>query len=138
GMNVTMAPFDNKLVRQAIGYAIDRQRILQQALNNVGAATDLYWRPVEPGYDEAKASRYTFDPDKARAMLEEAGVVGAEVPITTLALPVTVAVAEIVRNNLEQVGLKASVVRLEIADWDSRVLAGQGDVGGAFVGIHGS
>ena len=46
--NTTVPPFDNKLVRQAMNYAIDRQRFVDTVLLGVGTAQDLPWTPGSP------------------------------------------------------------------------------------------
>jgi ABC-type transport system substrate-binding protein len=71
GMNNTKSPFDNVAVRQALNYAIDRDAIvknvysgLAQAMQGAVPQAALNYSPV-PGY--------TFDPDKAKQMLANAG-----------------------------------------------------------------
>ncbi|GHJ40956.1 hypothetical protein Sm713_65650 [Streptomyces sp. TS71-3] len=49
GLDVTQAPFDDRRVRQAVGLAIDRDRLLAQVLAGQGTATDLWWGGQEPG-----------------------------------------------------------------------------------------
>lgn len=135
GLNVTMPPFDNKLVRQAVGYAVDRERINAQVFSGTGTVTDLFWSPSAPGVTEEAMTHYTYDPDKARAMIEEAGAVGAKVPIVVPAIPANQSIFEIVQNNLREVGLDPEAVVLDVADFDKRQVAG--DLGPAFLLIHG-
>jgi peptide/nickel transport system substrate-binding protein len=66
-------PFDNKLVRQAVCYAIDRDAIIQGVL--MGKANKLEG-PIGPGqygYNPELRPRYDYDPDKARQLLAQAG-----------------------------------------------------------------
>ena len=67
--NTTVAPLDNKQVRQALNYAIDRQRILDQVLQGIGRTENLPWAPSSPAYEPDKNTRYAFDLDKARSLL---------------------------------------------------------------------
>lgn len=136
GVNVEDAPFDKKEARQAIQYAVDRERIAEQVLGtDASRVTDLFWEPTAPGYPSDLEDYYTYDPEKARGLLEQADAVGAEVEITTLGLPANTAVAEIVRNNLEDIGLKPTIDVQEPQTWDANQV--KGDLGTAFLPLHG-
>jgi len=73
-MNVTMKPFDNKLVRQAIAYALPYQAIMSQAIYN--RAEPMFGADASKGYAPKwpVASPYDTDLDKAKALLAEAGL----------------------------------------------------------------
>jgi peptide/nickel transport system substrate-binding protein len=74
-MNVAAPPFDKKEVRQAMNYAIDRQRFVDTTLGGlVGPPRDLPWAARSPASEPAKNPRYTFDLDKAASLLKSAGV----------------------------------------------------------------
>ena len=135
GVNVEEGPFDQKTVRQAVGYAIDRQRIIDQVFDGAGTPTDLFWSPSSPGYTEEQANRYSYDPDKASKMLEDAGAKGAKVTIIIPAIPANRSIFEIVQNNLREVGLEPEARVLDVAEYDQRQVAG--DLGEAFILIHG-
>jgi peptide/nickel transport system substrate-binding protein len=73
--NATVPPTDNKQVRQAINYAIDRKRFAETILKGFGGdPQDLPWSPLSPAWDASKNAVYTFDLDKARSLLKGAGV----------------------------------------------------------------
>lgn len=135
GLDVTQPPFDNKLVRQAVAYAIDRERVNDQIFDGMGIATDLFWGVGSPGYDEGLATHYSYDPDKARALLAEAGVSDVPMPIALHALPSQRAIFEIIQNNLNEVGFKVEADILDVATYDQRQVAG--DLGPAFLQLHG-
>ncbi len=69
-------PFDDRLVRQALTLAIDRQALLQATLDGQGAvATNLY--PSTVGIELVEAQ--IFDPAQAASLLDQAGwVVGSD------------------------------------------------------------
>ncbi len=78
GVNVQFGdesnPLRKKEVRQALNYAIDRQKMLASLRNNVGKAADAGFIPRGlPSYDPAIVKGYDFQPDKARQLLMEAG-----------------------------------------------------------------
>src|SRR5690606_14020316 len=74
GFNVLNPPVDNKLVRQALNYAIPRQPFAQTVLLGLVEPTALPWTTGSPAYEDALAQSVTLDLDTARALLEEAGV----------------------------------------------------------------
>ena len=49
-MNNKKAPFDNKLVRQAISYALNREEINAGAINGLGAPIGSHFAPHNPAY----------------------------------------------------------------------------------------
>ena len=70
--NTTVKPFDNPKVRQAIAWAVDREAVLQAAMN--GAGTPLYAGPfLSSFWPGLKEPVFTRDLDKARQLLAEAG-----------------------------------------------------------------
>ena len=82
-VNVGTPLFANKLVRQAMNYALDRQRISSTVLQGlVGDPVDLPWPNNSPAFDAAKNATYSFDLDKAAALLKQAGASNAESEIT--------------------------------------------------------
>ncbi|MBV9324323.1 MAG: hypothetical protein JO352_11100 [Chloroflexi bacterium] len=74
GMNNTRSPFDNVKVRQALNYAIDRDAIV----NNVysGLAQVMQGAVPQAALNYAPVTGYTYDRDKARQMLADAGLGG--------------------------------------------------------------
>lgn len=135
GIDVTQAPFDTKEARQAVNYAIDRERIAVQLFGDAGVVTPLFWEPTTPGYPTDLNGAYPYDPAKARQMLADAGAAGAELTITVISLPENTSVAEIVRNNLEEVGLRPTIKIEENQSFGERQIAG--DLGPAFMPLHG-
>jgi peptide/nickel transport system substrate-binding protein len=71
--NTRQPPTDNKLVRQALQFALDRQRVSDTVFLGVEKPLTLLWFPTSPAYDAAKNQTYGFNLDKARSMLEQAG-----------------------------------------------------------------
>lgn len=136
GMDVKKAPFDKLEVRQAVNLAIDRQRIIDQVFGGGAQVSQQFWAPSALGYDTNLNSTYGYDPEKARKMLEDAGAIGTEFVITVIPFPANISAAEIVRNNLEAVGLKPTVVVPEFADFLTKQNVDQ-DLGPMFMLLHG-
>lgn len=72
GLNARLAPLDNPLVRQALDYALDKERLVEALYggNALVAAGPL--PPGMPGYTGLDGG-HSFDPEKARTLLAEAG-----------------------------------------------------------------
>lgn len=135
GVDVTQAPFDKQDVRQAINYAIDRDRIAKQVFGSAGIATDLFWDPNTPGYPKDLANYYKYDAAKAKKMIADAGATGASVTISVINIPQNVSMAQIVRNNLEAAGLKPTINVMETSAFSNAQIAG--NLGQAFLPLHG-
>ncbi|GGL76858.1 ABC transporter substrate-binding protein [Wenxinia marina] len=135
GIDVNAAPFDNKALRQAIGYAIDRERIIDQVFDGAGETADVWWRTNEPGSTDEINNHYSYDPDRARELIAEAGAEGADVPMQVIGFGAVPAVYEIVQNNLRDVGLNPVGQVLETAAFDQGQTAGE--LGPVFMQIHG-
>ncbi|MCL4459045.1 MAG: ABC transporter substrate-binding protein [Chloroflexi bacterium] len=69
-LNMTKKPFDNKLVRQAINYAVDKKKIIDTILRGTAVPADAPMAPADFGYVGSKV--YDFNPDKAKQLLKEA------------------------------------------------------------------
>lgn len=77
GFQHKLSPFDNPKVRAAFNYAIDRQYIADKVLQ--GDATPATYGIVPPSirdYDYKGVTGFTYDPEKARKLLAEAGYPG--------------------------------------------------------------
>ncbi|AUG80572.1 peptide ABC transporter substrate-binding protein [Kitasatospora sp. MMS16-BH015] len=106
GVNVTAAQVGDKRVRQAIAWAVDRERLVQQALGGYGLASSAPWPKSSPAYSEAGATHYSHNPDKARELLKQAGVTSLSLPFAHSATPGATAVAQILQYDLRQVGIE--------------------------------
>jgi len=126
----TLSPlFSKKEVRHALAFAIDRQRLVKQVMNGIarpgaGAFGDGFkWLFDE---DVAYAKKYPFDAARARALLEKAGI---RAGTTTLRMPFDASraqmrsAAQIIQDNLRQVGLEVRLEPLERAVYYDRVFA---------------
>ncbi|QZY30452.1 ABC transporter substrate-binding protein [Nocardioides coralli] len=61
-------------VRQAINHAFDREAMVEFILSGYGAPTSQVFSTSSEAYDAALDDAYSYDPDKARQLLEDAGV----------------------------------------------------------------
>ena len=123
--NNKMPPFDNPLVREAMAHAIDRQAIIDGAMFGYGTPIGTHFAPHHPAYVDLTAQS-AHDPDKARALLAEAGLAhGFE---TTLHLPPPSYArrgGEIIAAQLAAVGITAKIINVEWAQWLESVFRGK-------------
>lgn len=134
--NVTVPLLADKEVRQAISRAIDRERILEQVQGGIGSVTSLPWSPSSPAYDESSVDVYAYDPDGARAALEELGVAGSAINIYYDAgFGPGAGIAEVVQFNLSEAGLEPTAVPLQSPEFLDRLR--NGGLDGLFVSGHG-
>lgn len=117
-MNPSTAPWDVLEARQAVAHAINREAIVKVLL---GGRATLLEGPVGPGqfgYDPDFKSPYTYDPAKARALLESKGLLGVEIDFYTPVGRYTAdrQIAEAMVPMLEEAGFK---VRLQTPEWAS-------------------
>jgi ABC-type transport system substrate-binding protein len=71
-MNLSHKLFQNRLVRLALNYAVNRPEIVRAVLNGLGVPADQILPPGIPGYNPA-IPQFTYDPAKAKALLAQAG-----------------------------------------------------------------
>ena len=71
GFNNASAPFDNLQVRQAFAAATNREQYINQVLNGVNVPAGTFLPPSAPGYQTDY--QQTFDPDRAKQLLADAG-----------------------------------------------------------------
>lgn len=115
--NVTRDPVSNKLIRQAINYATDRQQFVKSVLYGVSQPTDLPFPTYSMAYSKELDQRYTYDLDKAKALLKQAGKgnVSFAAIASTQVQAESVALAQIVQASLKQIGVNMTVQNLESA-----------------------
>ena len=77
-------PWDNKLVRQAVGYAIDRDTIIKTILRGEASRLDGPIGEGQYAYDPNLQPRYAYNPEKAKELLKQAGYPnGVDVELST-------------------------------------------------------
>ena len=111
GMNTEHPKLKDIRVRKAIQYATDVDSILQGAYSGT---VEKSYGPVPPGLiGKRNKSKYTYNPEKARQLVSEAGAGGLELELKTLNQQERVLAAQIVQANLQAVGIKVKVLPLD-------------------------
>jgi peptide/nickel transport system substrate-binding protein len=107
-------------VRRALAHAVDRQAIIDGAMNGLAPAIGSHFSRLHPGYVDL-TKRYPYDPALAKKLLAEAGQSNLGL---TLHLPPPAYArrsGEIVAAYLGQVGVKVTIVPIEFPQWLDQV-----------------
>ena len=124
-MNNATPPLDDVRVRQAISHAINRQDIIDGAMFGYGTPIGTHFAPHNPAYVDLTAQS-SFDPEKAKALLAEAG--HAEGLTLSLKLPPPAYArrgGEIIAAQLRDVGIDTEIENIEWAQWIEQVFKGK-------------
>jgi peptide/nickel transport system substrate-binding protein len=118
GLDCSKPPLDNKLVRQALNYALNRQRLVDLYKGNVTVGA-LPWGPSSPAYDEAKNKSFAFDLDKAKSLLQQAGVSGLVLDniIIKSSYPVQETFLQVYQADLASIGVTLNPKLVDAATW---------------------
>ena len=116
-INNKKKPLDDVRVRRALMHAIDRQAFIDGVLEGLAKPIGSHAAPTDVGYVDL-TGLYPFNPDKAKALLKEAGING---PLNlTLTLPPPSYArkgGEVVAAMLAKVGINAKIENVEWAQW---------------------
>jgi peptide/nickel transport system substrate-binding protein len=127
-INNRKKPFDDVRVRRAIAMAIDRKAVIDGSSEGYGKPIGSHLVPTDAGYVDLTAVN-PYDPEKAKALLKEAGVA---LPLNlTLTLPPPEYArkgGEIVAAELAKVGIVAKIENVEWAQWLSGPFKGNFDL----------
>lgn len=104
--NLDRPPFDQVAVRQAVAYAVDRQRIADQVTHGGAVVANLGIISPSTGWVNPNLPEYAHDPDKARQMLQQAGLENQAVTIIQSGWDRE---AELIQADLEALGLQVTV-----------------------------
>ncbi len=131
-LQTTKPPFDNKLVRQAVYWALDRTQIRDVAYSGAG----------EVGIEEVPtgstwfdgASPVTPDIDKAKGLMSQAGFPdGLEVEFLGLPqYPELLKTGEVVREQLKQIGITMNIKPVDVSVWFNAFIKGNYQITSAY------
>jgi|tagenome__1003787_1003787.scaffolds.fasta_scaffold20916459_1 peptide/nickel transport system substrate-binding protein len=108
-MRVDKGQFTDKLVRQAVGYSIDRQAIVQSLFKgNADVGNDSPFAPVYP-YTDTSVTQRELDIEKAKSLLSQAGVDKLTATLHAVKLQEAPDLAVLVKNSAAQAGINLNV-----------------------------
>ncbi|MFD3506463.1 ABC transporter substrate-binding protein [Nocardia sp. NPDC058666] len=112
GVNVTEPALADVRVRQAIAFALDRERIVAEVFRGAGYPLNVPWPKGSPAYDETRNTKYTRNVAKAKELLGQ----GPKPPKLPLTFPPGYgATAQIVQANLAEIGIETELDPVDAA-----------------------
>ncbi len=130
--NVQHKPLDQLKVRQALDMAVNKKAIIDAVYQSAGQLAVNGMPPTQWSYDETIKDP-AFDPEKAKALLKEAGVAeGTEISLWAMPVqrpynPNAKLMAEMLQSDWAKVGIKAKIVTYEWGEYLKRAKAGEHD-----------
>jgi len=115
-------PFNNKLVRQAMNYAVNKEAIVRDILKGTAVVSYSPLSPVYGKYHLKDAKKYPYDPARAKELLKQAGYPnGFEckfiIPESGSGMQAPVEMATVIQADLAAVGIKAKIQTYEFGAW---------------------
>lgn len=112
-MRTHLEPFNDNNIRLALKYALDRENMLQTVLGGHGSIGNDH--PIGKGqrYYAADLPQKSYDPDKAKFYLKEAGLSSLDVDLSAAdaAFAGAVDAAQIYQENAAKAGININVIR---------------------------
>lgn len=122
-MNTEKAPFDNVKFRQAVNYALDRQTIIAAVMDGAAEENSNLLAKGRFGYSDSQ-KQYSYDPDKAKALLAECGYSDGYDLGTFIVADQYKLLAQVAQDNLAAVGLTCQLEVLEFNAYLSKLMQG--------------
>ncbi|MGQ4404716.1 ABC transporter substrate-binding protein [Streptomyces hayashii] len=117
-LDTDQAPLDDVDVRRAIGYAVDKKKIVGSLMNRIGKPTDQMVTTTVNGHITGYKGP-AYDPDKAKALIKKARDAGVdtgkqiELIARNTLFPGSGDVMEAIVQNLEDAGLNVKAVEID-------------------------
>ena len=117
-LNTRHPALKDKRVRQALNYAVQKEAIIRDILKGTAIVATTPLSPVYGPYHEDKTVRYPYDPEKAKALLKEAGFANGFdvtffVPESGSGMQSPVEMGTVIQANLAAVGVRAKIQTME-------------------------
>lgn len=130
GFNTQKAPFNNKKVRQAVAYAIDKKSIVETIYSGKAEIAKSLLQSASWAYDDNVVDQI-YSIAKAKELLKEAGFEnGFEIDIWAMNVqrpynPNALTMAKLIQSNLKAIGIEVNIVSYEWATFLQRVGKGE-------------
>jgi len=115
--NNKIAPFDNVKVRQGLYTAINREAILKAVWGDYGTVIGSMPPVGEPWYDASFADIHAYNPEKAKQLLDEAGVKDLTVDIKYVAGSSQEIIVQQIKSDLAAVGVTLKLDPIDDSTW---------------------
>lgn len=135
GMNFLKPPFNDENIRRAINYAIDRNIIAEKLFNGLVTPAQGIYPPSVRYVTYKNPQLYTYEPDKAKDLLKQAGWEAGsdgilvkdgqkfevEYVVDGGAFPQSKSLAEVVQAQLREVGIDAKIRLVDYGGWSAAI-----------------
>lgn len=138
GFNVTKPPFDNKYVRQAMCWLIDREAIAEAIMYGYAKPAQVAIPETHWAFNPAVKDAYGFDPERARQLLAQGGYPNgfkASIKVSPT-YPEQIKMAELIAEAARRIGVELQIIQLEWSTWIDQVVS-KGDYEAEIVLISG-
>ncbi|MGN0293246.1 MAG: ABC transporter substrate-binding protein, partial [Lachnospiraceae bacterium] len=126
-MNLEKEPFNSELVRKAINYAINRENIVAVCYDNEAEINSNICSKERFGYSDDQF-QYTYDPEKAKELLKEAGVTTPLNLGSILVAEKYSNLATVIQSDLSAVGLETTIEVKEFNAYIDDLTSGNYDI----------
>jgi peptide/nickel transport system substrate-binding protein len=138
-LNTHFEPFKDVKVRQAMNHAIDRQSLITNVLQGTAVESKSWSWPDTWSYAD-DVTTYPYDPEKAKALLAEAGYADGFdlpylVPASGSGMVAPKEIATAMQADLEKVGVRVQIETQEWITYLASVLNGLDDINGKQFGM---
>jgi peptide/nickel transport system substrate-binding protein len=124
--NTAHAPFDNKLVRQALHYAVDKKKMIDIGLKGAGTAGTSFINPKLAASQPA-SNDFVYNPDKAKSLLARAGVSGLKISLSTTNTSLVADCVKVIKEGWDAIGVETT-----LDSQDTKALFSKLDAGNDF------
>lgn len=122
--NYQIPEFNQKELRQAIYYGINREEIVKKAIKNAGTSGNPGHIHPDSEWYSSKVKEYTFDVEKAKELIKETGLDTATLDYELLVTEDKVNEAEMIKKYMEDIGINITVKAMDRKSADA--LIGEG------------
>ena len=131
--NTRKPPLDDLRLRVALTKAINKDRIVDKVYGQLGVLNDSLLPPSMRPYHNDLLTTHAYDPEAARAQLQELGITNLTLDLWSLPVqrsynPNGMLMAELIQEDLRQVGVNVTIVSYEWSAHLERVKAGEHDI----------
>lgn len=126
GANALQEPTNNRDIRLAVNYAINRDNIIQGVLNGLAEYPASFITPEELGFDPSGRDISTYDPDRAREHIAASGLpTPIDIELSYENNRFWPLMAEVIKADLEAVGFRVQMDQLDAGSFWGKVFEGR-------------
>lgn len=124
-INPQNPPFDNKMVRQGLHYALDRKQIVKKVFYGYSKPTVLLFGESSPAFDKSALAKYPFNLKKAKQMFAAAGAPNWSATCYLVNTDVVgQSIVQVLQADLAKIGVNLKVQPIGTAESSARAFSG--------------